>query len=81
MILESAIDGNLKTKIMLDVGLSFYQLNSYLEVSLKSELLIFENKNNIYKTTDKGKKYLKLYQQINDLMDSKIMPTKNKKIS
>lgn len=81
MILESAINGNPKTRIMLSVGLSFYQLNEYLEVNLKSGLLTFESKNKIYRITDRGLKYLKLYDQLNDLMDSNIMPVKNKKKS
>ncbi|MDE1842694.1 MAG: hypothetical protein KGH95_03485 [Thaumarchaeota archaeon] len=75
MILESAQDGNTKTKIMTSVGLSYFQLEEYLKTSLKSGILEHEN-SKIYRTTEKGREYLKLYNQINGLICSDYMPAR-----
>jgi predicted transcriptional regulator len=75
MILESAADGNSKTRIMTGVGLSYFQLEEYLETSLKSGILELDS-SKTYRTTEKGRQYLKLYHQINELIDIDLMPTR-----
>lgn len=75
MILESAEDGNSKTRIMTGVGLSYFQLEEYLETSLKSGILTLD-RYKTYRTTEKGRQYLKLYRQINELIDISLMPTR-----
>ncbi len=69
-ILAIARDGSLKTQIMYRANLSFAQLNEYLSFLLKRELLKRNTKNGktIYKTTDKGFKFLENYEEISDLL-------------
>lgn len=69
-ILTIAKDGSLKTQIMYRANLSFAQLNEYLTVLTKMNLLEIKNENNkkIYKTTAKGDKYLEKYKEISDIL-------------
>jgi len=65
-ILAVAKNGSLKTWIMYRANLSFAQLNEYLNFLLKMGLLKVntENGKRVYKTTAKGLKYLKKYEEI-----------------
>jgi predicted transcriptional regulator len=69
-ILTIAKDGSLKTQIMYRANLSFAQLNEYLNILTKMNLLEIQNENNkkIYKTTAKGNKYLEKYKEISDIL-------------
>ncbi len=65
-ILNVAKDGVLKTQIMYRANLSFAQLNSYLSVLIDLKLLK-ENKSDrktVYKTTEKGAKFMENYKEI-----------------
>lgn len=68
-ILESTISGNAKTRIMTEVGLSYYQLNEYLDISMQHGLLLLDKKNKTYTTTEKGREFLRLYNLINNLTE------------
>ena len=69
-ILEIAREGVLKTHIMYKANLSFAQLNEYL--SLLSDLNLLEaantSKRTIYKTTEKGSRYLQSYIEIRKML-------------
>ena len=69
-ILIIAKDGCLKTQIMYRANLSFAQLNEYLSFLIKMNLLEIkiENSKNIYRTTDKGEKYLEKYKDLANLL-------------
>ena len=69
-ILEIAKDGTLKTQIMYRANLSFSQLNEYLNLLVKLNLLESKQINGrvIYRTTDKGFKYLDNYKEILQLL-------------
>ena len=69
-ILEIAKGGSLKTQIMYRANLSFAQLNEYLSFLIKMNLLEIKNENskNIYRTTDKGEKYLEKYKDLANLL-------------
>ena len=69
-ILGIAKSESLKTQIMYRANLSFAQVNEYLSFLLKRELLKkkTEKSRRIYKTTDKGLKYLQNYQEIATLL-------------
>ena len=69
-ILEIAKSGSLKTQIMYRANLSFAQLNEYLSFLIKMNLLEIKNENskNIYRTTDKGEKYLEKYKDLANLL-------------
>jgi predicted transcriptional regulator len=59
-ILEAASGGATKTKIMYRAFLSYAQLKEYLNVDYNSSEQIF-------RTTEKGDKFLKLYSQIGEI--------------
>ena len=69
-ILEIAKDGTLKTQIMYRANLSFSQLNEYLNLLVNLNLLESKQINGrvIYRTTDKGFKYLDNYKEILQLL-------------
>ncbi len=69
-ILEVAIDGALKTQLMYRANLSFAQLNEYIKVLLGLGLLSTENNSQrmVYRTTQKGMRYLQSYREIQDLL-------------
>jgi len=69
-VLVIAKDGTLKTQIMYRANLSFAQLNEYLSFLLKIGLLekITKDGKMIYKTTNKGIKYLENYEEIAGLL-------------
>jgi predicted transcriptional regulator len=69
-ILEVAREGTLKTQIMYRANLSFAQLNEYLTLLLNLNLLkaVEAAEKTIYKTTDKGLKYLQNYREIRELL-------------
>jgi predicted transcriptional regulator len=69
-ILTIAKDGLLKTQIMYRANLSFAQLNDYLDFLTGMNLLRIENENRkkVYKTTEKGERYLKKYDDISYIL-------------
>jgi len=69
-ILKVARNGVHKTQIMYEAGMSFSQLSDYLSFLVKLGLLEAAKKNEkvIYKTTIKGIRYLKSYEEINHLL-------------
>ena len=66
-ILEAAIGGVTKTKIMYRAYLSYAQLKEYLSVLVENELIHYVDGDKTYKTTDKGKNFLNLYNQIGEI--------------
>lgn len=69
-ILEVALEGTLKTQVMYRANLSFAQLNLYLSLLLDLNLLELKPMGTkaIYKTTDKGMRFLESYKQIRNLL-------------
>ena len=67
----SGSSGANKTKIMYGAYLSYAQLKEYIGVMLESGLLEQDPTNNqLYKTTQKGWQFLKLYNSIGELANS-----------
>ncbi|MDE1816919.1 MAG: DUF4364 family protein [Thaumarchaeota archaeon] len=71
MILESVTIGTTKTKIMYKAYLSYTQLKEYLTLLEGSGMIGYENGAQIYRITDKGRKFLKLSTEIGDMVSSK----------
>jgi len=78
-VLGVTIDGALKTQIMYKANLSFAQLNEYLSLLLGLGLLKTNRKGQktIYKTTRKGVRYLKNYEEIRALLGKEKENVKN----
>ena len=73
MILDAANGGTTKTKIMYKAFLSYAQLKEYLSVLIENQLLDYIDGTQTYKTTEKGLNFLKMHNEIGDLLR---IPTK-----
>ena len=68
-ILETASGhGATRTKIMYGSFLSFTQLKEYLSLLPANGLLRYQAAERIYTTTEKGRHFLQIYNQISDLI-------------
>jgi len=70
-ILEAANGGTTKTKIMYKAFLSYVQLREYLTVLVENGLVHYDNKTALYKTTDKGIKFVNIYNEMHKFVESK----------
>lgn len=73
-ILETCIEGALKTHIMYRCNLNSKQITQYVDFLLNCKLLDAKpesrrSKRYIYKTTDLGKKYISAYKQLYDIFN------------
>ncbi len=67
MILETVGDnGAIQAKIMYKVYLSFLQMKEYLSQLMKNDLLFYDERAQIYRITDKGRRFLILYRQMTE---------------
>jgi predicted transcriptional regulator len=71
MILQTAAQGVTKTRIMYAAYLSFQQVNDYLEFLQGNNLLEYENETDHYVVTEKGFRFLKVSNEMNDLFSYK----------
>jgi predicted transcriptional regulator len=63
-ILQAASGGATKTKIMYKAYLSYAQLKEYLSVMTHNELLEHNEAERQYRTTEKGRRFLRAYDQM-----------------
>ncbi|WP_144734557.1 winged helix-turn-helix domain-containing protein [Candidatus Nitrosocosmicus arcticus] len=69
MILDAANGGATKTKIMYKSFLSYAQLKEYFTMLIENGSLEYEDGLlNIYRTTEKGLRLLKIYNQIEEII-------------
>ena len=78
-ILEISVDGAIKTKIMYKAFLSFPQLKEYLSVLEEKGLLDYVATDREYRTTEKGRQFLKMYKDIGHMIFPDSNPTKKKR--
>jgi predicted transcriptional regulator len=68
-ILEAANGrGATKTKIMYKAFLSYGQLKEYLTILLEKGLIKYEEGREIYRTTEKGMRFLQMYTKVQEMM-------------
>ncbi len=72
MILDAANGGTTKTRIMYKAFLSYAQLKEYLSVLVENNLIEYLDGIQIYKTTEKGIKFLKMHSEIGELLPTTI---------
>lgn len=66
-ILDAASgQGSTKTRIMYRAYLSYAQLKEYLAVLLANDLLEKVEADELYRITEKGKKFMKVYQHLDE---------------
>jgi len=70
-ILESAVDGSVKTRIMYNANVNFVQFNYYLEYLMEAQLIgrIVRLGKTIYKTTRKGKLLLQRFSETVEMLN------------
>ena len=77
MILQAAINGATKTRIMYGAYLSYAQVKEYLSFMIEKDLIRYEEGSAIYKLTQKGVQLLHVYEDIGDMItlnDQKNVP-------
>ena len=75
-ILEAANGGVSKTKIMYIAFLSYAQLKEYLSILIENNLIEYLDGANKFKTTEKGLNYLKMHNEIGELLQQTIIEKK-----
>ena len=68
MIPNAANGGETKTKIMYFAFLSYNQVKEYLSVLIENNLIEYLDGGNKFKTTEKGLFFLKMYNEIGELL-------------
>jgi predicted transcriptional regulator len=67
-MLRSIGSGSAKTRIMYKAYLSHTQLQEYLALLQKRNLIEYEEKSQRYRLTEKGIRFIDAYDQINELI-------------
>ena len=67
-ILDAANGGTSKTKIMYIAFLSYGQLKEYLSILIENNLIEYLDGDNKFKTTEKGLNFLKMHNEIRELL-------------
>lgn len=71
-ILDAAMNGAVKTRIMYNANVNFVQFNDYLECLLEAQLIrtITRRRKTIYKTTEKGKLLLHRFNETTEILSA-----------
>jgi predicted transcriptional regulator len=69
-ILDAANGGTTKTKIMYIAFLSYTQLKEYLSILTENNLIEYLDGTQTFKTTEKGLNYLKMHNEIEELLQT-----------
>ena len=68
MILQAAMNGATKTRIMYGAYLSYAQVKEYLNFMTEKDLIRYEEGSQLYKLTQKGVQLLHVYEDIGDMI-------------
>ena len=74
-ILDAANGRATKTKIMYKAFLSYVQLKEYLSVLIENNLIEYLDGTRTFKTTEKGLNYLKMKNEMGELLQTTIKIT------
>ncbi|MCL5068171.1 MAG: winged helix-turn-helix domain-containing protein, partial [Thaumarchaeota archaeon] len=78
-ILRSARAGESFTRILYKAMISYSQAKEYLSLLRARELIVYEEEEHVYRITEKGLKFLSVYDEFNDLLSleaEKSIPSK-----
>jgi len=64
MILQAAMNGATKTRLMYSAYLSYAQVQEYIHFLLERKLMSFEEESAEYKLTEQGLRFLRVYDEI-----------------
>jgi predicted transcriptional regulator len=68
MILQSAMHGATKTRLMYGAYLSYSQVQEYIHFTMERQLISFEEESQQYKLTEQGLRFLRIYDEISDIV-------------
>jgi predicted transcriptional regulator len=71
-ILDAANGGSTKTKIMYIAFLSYAQLKEYLSILIENNLIEYIDGTHTFKTTEKGLNFLKMHNEMGELLQNTI---------
>ncbi len=70
-VLQAAMPGATKTRLMYSAYLSYAQIQEYMAFLLEKELVMYEAGMSQYKLTEKGLHFLRVYDEISQLITLK----------
>lgn len=70
-ILHTTDSGASITKIMYRSYLSYTLTKKYVNFLMENHMVVYDEKMHRYKTTEKGKKFTRMYEEINKMFNSK----------
>ncbi len=70
MILQAAMNGATRTRLMYNAFLSYSQAQEYLGFLTEKRLISFEAKRGEYRLTERGLRFLRVYDEINRIISS-----------
>ena len=76
-ILDAANGGATKTKIMYTAFLSYNQLKEYISMLIENNLIEYLDGTHKFKTTEKGLNFLKMHNEIGELLQQTTMENNN----
>jgi predicted transcriptional regulator len=68
-------DGVIQTKIMYKALLGYAQLKEYVKVLTESDLLSYDSASRKFKTTEKGHRFLEIYNKMGNVMREQQQPS------
>jgi predicted transcriptional regulator len=68
MILQAAMHGATKTRLMYSAYLSYAQVQEYLQFLTDRKLISFEEESQEYKLTEQGLRFLRVYDEISEIV-------------
>ena len=74
-------DGVIQTKIMYKALLSYAQLKEYLRVLTQNDLLSYHSASRKFKTTEKGHRFLEIYNKMENVMREQQQPSSTSSFS
>lgn len=74
-ILKSSDSGASITKIMYNSYLSYALVKKYINFLKENQMVTYEEKTRFYKITEKGKRFLRMHEEINKMINSKLNNT------
>ena len=69
---SSSGDGATKNRLMYEVSLSHAQLDEYVMMLTERDLLHYDRQMHTLRITEKGLRFLKIYNQIDDMIKAQV---------
>jgi predicted transcriptional regulator len=80
-ILETANGGNAtKSKILYKGFLSYAQMKEYITMLTKTDLLSYDLDTHTFKTTEKGLRFLDVYNQMDGMIKAPALPEQHQRL-